>query len=675
MSKIKIGKQSTRAQFVQTSYNEANRTIDVVFATDAPVLRYSWDGPFYEVLDMAGMQSERAEGSLPVLDNHDKYKGVLGIIGRAENVRLEGNKGIATVRFSERDEVAGIIQDVRSGITQDMSVGYNVYSYEASPLADTDTIPTYIARSWEPYEVSFVVVPADFDAKTRSKEGEYKEIELINPTKTNIKNDIMKREQIIAALQKRGISVPEGSTDEQLVEILERSIGSGTPPPANTPPAPLNEAEISARAAQVERSRAVDIREAVRSAGLAETFAETHIKDGTGINEVRALVIAELATKNQRGAPHTANPENVTVGTEQSEKVREMMTNALENRANPATKLIDGASDFRGMSLMDMGREILIQNGENIRGLSRPAIAKMALGVGDNTRGALSTGDFPIILGNTINRTLRKAYDMQTRTFMPFCNAGTMADFRPTTRAQLSGLVGGFDAIPEGGEYKMANFIEGKEVYQLIKYGKMINFTWEMMINDDLGAFTRAPRAIADKAAQKQSDLVYNVLLGNPNMGDGVALFASGHGNLAAAGTAITSAAMSAARQAMRQQKGLEGDYINVAPKYLVVGPAKETEAQQLINATIVATKTTDTNVFRASVEIIVEPRITDNRWFLIGDPASVDTIEYSFLEGEQELFTDQRVGFDVDGLQVKARMVFATKAIDWRAMYENPGA
>jgi len=74
-------------------------------------------------------------------------------------------------------------------------------------------------------------------------------------------------------------------------------------------------------------------------------------------------------------------------------------------------------------------------------------------------------------------------------------------------------------------------------------------------------------------------------------------------------------------------------------------------------------------------LQVIVEPRITDYAWFLSADTAMVDTIEYAFLDGEQELFTEQRTGFDVDGIEIKARMVFAAKAIDHRGLFKNNGA
>lgn len=35
----------------------------------------------------------------------------------------------------------------------------------------------------------------------------------------------------------------------------------------------------------------------------------------------------------------------------------------------------------------------------------------------------------------------------------------------------------------------------------------------------------------------------------------------------------------------------------------------------------------------------------------------------------------EEREGWETDGMGVKARLDFGTKAIDWRGMYKNPGA
>jgi hypothetical protein len=80
-------------------------------------------------------------------------------------------------------------------------------------------------------------------------------------------------------------------------------------------------------------------------------------------------------------------------------------------------------------------------------------------------------------------------------------------------------------------------------------------------------------------------------------------------------------------------------------------------------------------NSFAGVLTPIVEPRLDGNKaWYLIADPAQIDTIEIAFLDG-QELFVEERIAFEQDGYEFKARMVFGAKAIDWRSFYQNTGA
>jgi hypothetical protein len=168
--KFEIQPLSVRADFQRNSWNEEKRTVDVVFATERPVRSYDWEvGEFMEVLSMdpAHMRRERMDQGLPVLNNHRRYEGVNGVLGIAENVRLENGQATATIRFSERDEVQGVIQDVRSGILKGISVGYAVHAYELVSRKEGQ-LPTYRAIDWEPMEVSFAPIQADVASAVRS---------------------------------------------------------------------------------------------------------------------------------------------------------------------------------------------------------------------------------------------------------------------------------------------------------------------------------------------------------------------------------------------------------------------------------------------------------------------------------------------------------------------------
>lgn len=158
-------------------------------------------------------------------------------------------------------------------------------------------------------------------------------------------------------------------------------------------------------------------------------------------------------------------------------------------------------------------------------------------------------------------------------------------------------------------------------------------------------------------------------------MGDNKALYHVDHNNLATTGSGITVASLSAARQAMRTQKDFDGvSPMNIVPKYLVVGAEKETEAEQALATLAAATRET-TNPFSGKLELVVDGRLTGPSWRLFADPLQSTVIEEARLAGQEDVFVDSKVGFEVDGVSVKARLDIAAAAVDYRGTYKNPGA
>jgi hypothetical protein len=201
----------------------------------------------------------------------------------------------------------------------------------------------------------------------------------------------------------------------------------------------------------------------------------------------------------------------------------------------------------------------------------------------------------------------------------------------------------------------------------------------QAIINDDMDAFTRIPAAFGAAAADLESDLVYANLTGSVTMSDGVALFHATHGNLAGTGTAIDEANLAAAYRSMGAQKGIEGRLIRALPEYIIVPPGKRSvEARKQVTATTPAS-TADVNTFASRLTVVEEPRLIpaagNDPWFLAADYNRIDTVEYAYLEGNDGVYTETRMGFERDGMEIKARHDFASKAIDWLGLYKNPGA
>src|SRR5262249_35927206 len=123
----------------------------------------------------------------------------------------------------------------------------------------------------------------------------------------------------------------------------------------------------------------------------------------------------------------------------------------------------------------------------------------------------------------------------------------------------------------------------------------------------------------------------------------------------------------------MRKQTAKGGGLITVVPRYLLVPSDLETTAQKLLT-TIQATQTSNANPF-STLELVVEPRLTSaTRWYLVADPAQIDGLEYAYLAAEPGPQVVTRVGFDVEGIELKVREDFGAGFLDWRGWYTNVG-
>jgi hypothetical protein len=152
--------------------NKEARTVDLIFSTGAAVDRMDpWTGKRYrEVLSMdpAHVRLDRLNAGAPLLDAHSAYS-IASVIGAVQpgSARLEKGQGLATVRFSKRDAVEPIWNDVVDEIIRSVSTGYKVYKFQEDTPRDGG-IPTRTAIDWEPFEVSMVPMPADVGARVRS---------------------------------------------------------------------------------------------------------------------------------------------------------------------------------------------------------------------------------------------------------------------------------------------------------------------------------------------------------------------------------------------------------------------------------------------------------------------------------------------------------------------------
>lgn len=647
------------AFFNPTTLDSERRTVDLVWSTGARVTRHEmdWDTwtvrKFYEELDLRGARLDRLNAGAPLLIEHSTRDGwdgrpLDGVIGTVERASVKDGEGIATVRFGESERANEIFGRVQRGELRSISVGYQVRKWDKTQR-DEDGTQIRRATDWEPYELSIVAIPADAGAQIRSMA---EAAPLIRNRATPTTSEVPMT-----------TPNPAGSEPAPTITRTEPT----APAPTVTPPAAPPADEHAWRAADITRLQQ-----------RAEAFGLTAADAIKVMGEHRTLEAATDALQNQaatRNAPR--QQPHITITTDEGDTLRSAVENVVAARANPqATKLTDAGRQYRGMSLMELGRTFVEESqGVRLRNLGKMEMASVLLGL-TRAAGMQSTSDFPNILANVAGKRLRDSYQEAPRLWKQISRQSNAPDFKEKVVVQLAGIPE-LQKVREGGEYTYAKLGESAEKYSIATYGRIIAITRQVIINDDLGAFDRLPALFGRAAAELENDLVWGILISNPVMADGIPLFHANHGNLAAAGAAPSETTFEAAETALGDQKDAAGKPLNLSFSYFV-GPQKYSVAVKKLLTSVQATKTGDVNVYQNAVTPIIENRLKPEAgaapWFMSVDPGRWDTIEYSYLEGEEGLYTEERIGFEVDGVEVKGRLDFGAKAIDHRGLHKNPG-
>jgi hypothetical protein len=454
------------------------------------------------------------------------------------------------------------------------------------------------------------------------------------------------------------------------------------------PPEP-NDADVSARR---ERARIEGILDACRAARLPTAFGRRLVSDGVPLVDAQTRIFRELSNREDP-PPAQEGPRGgarrVDLGDDPFLHTRAGIENALLHRVAPQHfPLEERGREYRGMTMLDVAKAYLSARGLRITGMSKMEIAGVALGLSQaRGSGFHSTSDFPLLLADVANKSLRAEYAAAPQTYQPITRPVTLSDFKPANRIQL-GDAPALKPINEHGEFTRGTMAESREQLQLAEYGRVFAITRKALVNDDTDAFSRVPAKFGRMARNLESDLVWYQILSNPTMGDGVALFAAGHGNYAGAGL-INIDTMSDAERAMLVQTGLDGTTMIMAqPRYLLVPPSQKTRALQFVSVNMQAAQATNVNPFAGQLTVIAEPRLEVGitigsvfqagsafAWYLASSPDQVDIVELATLDGQEGPLVESRVGFDVDGLEIKCRHDVGAKVIDHRGLYKNDGS
>ena len=615
---------------------EDDSSVEFVLSTETPATIFDWSRCDYvtEILRADGVKLPK-NNQVPLLNSHNRA-GIENILGSVRDIRVENNQVIGRLYFSQDTEAQSAFTKIKEGHLDSGSVGYSQVNSEwiekGSSLDYKGTRyegGQLLTKEWALGEYSLVAIGADPNAKARQKEDVSISRETVNE---NIKEN--------TEMDKKNIEKP----------VIEQPT--------------IDTEAIRAEAVRAEQERAGKITELCAKHDLAPMAAEL-VRTGASVEKAQDMILDAIA---KRTVPMTdaVNP-SVEVGVEASEKFRAAATDGMMLRSGISVdKPAAGANQFRGLGFADIAREALHVSGVDVSRLSKDAILKRAM----------SASDFPLILANSANKAMMMGYKAAPSSWRAWAKQGVLNDFKTATRLQLSDAPDMLE-VPEGAEIKQGIVSETGESISLATFGRDLVITRQALINDDLGVFNTLFRAFGFRAANLIEGMAYGILTANANMADGEAIFSSAHSNIAGSGSALSATSVAAAEVALMEQTAPQGSKLNIMPRMLLTGSAYKIAASLLVNSTNDTTLTSNANYNPFNdLTAIASAHITGNKWFMIGDPSQIDTVEVAFLNG-RDVPTLDRIDNEGDILASKFRgyIDLGAKALEYRGMYYNAGA
>jgi hypothetical protein len=694
---------------------------------------------------MDGVEFRGDQKQLPIVDSHDRST-VRNVLGSVRDIKIEDNALVGRAVFASDEDSQRAFSKLKEGHLTDFSVTATPKEIKKIPRGQTVTVngqtlegPVDLVTRWMVTDASLVGVGADVNSRVRSIRRALKSLKRGDKMPSLDKMDDETKQKLVAH------GMPEDMDEERAIEwMLQRIAGEDMDEEddiemADDDDEMLEEADslkkcrdfyskkrakkdkgeeeevmfgheeghdeeereeeeekigvAVERALRSDRKRRSEIKAICRSAKISQGVADKYADSGLSSKQVKRKVLKRMANKPIGG---------ISVGSSGSVERNLDMRDAMILRADSTYKARKGAANFQHSSLLRIAEEIIRGEGVNTSRLSSNQIAQVAMNhrptiermqyLGEIKReGAYATtGAFPNLLLDVTNKSLVKGYTESPATWQSWCRKGSdVADFKNINKVKFSespNLVN----VPENTLYPEAPLSDERESYAVEKFGSSFSCTFELIVNDDLGALQRVAALQGAAAKRTQNQTVYNKLLANDVMADGVALFAGAHNNLGT-GAALGVASLDEAYTKMRLQTGLDGKTIlNISPSFLVVPAALEAQAYSLINSIADPSVGGDTtgssgvaNIYGPQgprrLTVVVEPLLDGNSstaWYLMASNSMIDTMELSFLAGESGSPVLENE-FDIrrDSFFYKVRQTFGVGVVDFRGMFKNAGA
>lgn len=418
----------------------------------------------------------------------------------------------------------------------------------------------------------------------------------------------------------------------------QRDVGgqgaAGNPAPAG------NDQDAQQRAVAEERQRNSDIVALCRQTGMDPA---EFIRTGATMDTVRQAAVTHLL---QHGAPIQTGARDRDQDNFRAGAVDAILMRAGVSVERPA----ESVDQFRGMSLRDLAIECMARDGQgtttSLLRMGRDDLWNMACRQFFNP-----TAAFPAILDNAIRKAIEHRYNHVPTTFQLWTSRGSVTDFKPTRdHSYLIGGAGEFKLVGENGELKAdAPKSELLPQRKIDTYGRQFSMTRQAFINDDIGFITEVPGLYAASAKRTINKQVYTILVKNPAIFDGVALFDAAHNNDAKTGAAPSIDTLQKMMLKLLRQKDPFGEAIMVQPKYIIVPVGYGFLLSQLLETQVLDVEGIGNHTvnalynYRNQLTVIEEGALNALAgagqpvpWFMVGDPSHAKSLQVDYLNGQE---------------------------------------
>ena len=321
-------------------------------------------------------------------------------------------------------------------------------------------------------------------------------------------------------------------------------------------------------------------------------------------------------------------------------------------------------------------------------------------------REAMTTSDFGYLFADVLGRELLASYKGTPANWPKYTKQSKVKDFKVNKRFRMTDGDQVLPLVAEKGEYLASSRSTTKYEIQALKYGRQFDISYEAIVNDDLGAIKDTPQRMALAANRTEQRTIIGLYAGDvgthatPNLYDWTTV-----GEINAVKSLLTIANLETALETMASWTDANSEPIWNRAKYLVVPPALEMTARQILTsatkmwvespgAGALARPFPTTNVVaQMGIELIVEPYLpilgtvdANTQWYLFSDPKDLVVLEAVRMSGHENpevcMKSSDKItlgggplgpmtgDFATDNIFYRVRLIFGGATEDWRGTY-----